>query len=127
MRRPTARIPRPDSVAEERGGPTAWLTPWPDSVANIVRPGSVANISNIMRPESVANIGSIVRPDSVANIGNIMRPDSVANIGNIARPDSVANIRGPAAWLTCDPFRRWPSVSTRGKAPVLKSRTHRNH
>ena len=28
----------------------------------------------------------------------------------------------PAAWPTCDPFRRWPSVSTRGKAPVLKSR-----
>ena len=28
----------------------------------------------------------------------------------------------PAAWPTCDPFRRWPSVSTRGKAPVPKSR-----
>ena len=54
------------------------------------RPDSVANI---VRPDSVANIGSIVKPDSVANIGNIVRPDSVANIGNIVRPDSVADVR----------------------------------
>lgn len=31
----------------------------------------------------------------------------------------------PAAWPTCDLFRWWPSVSMRGKAPVLKSRRHR--
>ena len=97
-RRRPRRIPRPDSMAEERGGPTAWPTPWPDSVA------------------------SIVRPDSVASIGNIVRPGSVANIGNIVRPDSVANIGGPAAWPMCDLFRRWPSISMRGKAPVPKSR-----
>jgi hypothetical protein len=84
-------------------------------------------LSSTSRPDSVANI---VRPDSAADIGSLQgrgrfRGPRVAwPTSRIPRPDSVADseareLRGrlqgpPAAWPTCDPFRRRPSVSTKG-------------
>ena len=78
-----ASIVRPDSLANI-GGPAAWPTSRPDSVASIVRPDSVANIG-----------GPAAWPTS--------RPGSVASI---VRPDSAANIGGPAAWPTSRPASR---------------------
>ena len=54
--------------------------------------------------------------------GRLQGPPT-ARVADFKARELRGRLQGPpAAWPTCDPFRRWPSVSTRGKAPVPKSR-----
>ena len=84
-------------MAKEKGGLTAWPT------------------SRVLRPSSVAEEkgGLTVWPTS--------RP--VSCMADFEACELRGQLQGPpAAWLMCDLFRWWLSVSTRGKVLVLKWR-----